>query len=125
MGSIELIYNDIYEELDRRALRPILLVVIIYIINEILTFYIDQKNMTCVNFWVLQIFFIHFLLFRKEKLKLYSHQKLLIVLRFYKSDKNIKENISIRANEDIEEISETEPFPIRDSLLDKNNEDKK
>jgi len=32
--------------------------------------------MTCVNFWVLQIFFIHFLLFRKEKLKLYSHQKL-------------------------------------------------
>ena len=49
----------------------------------------------------------------------------LIVLRFYKSDKNIKENISIRANEDIEEISETEPFPIRDSLLDKNNEDKK
>jgi len=76
MGSIELIYNDIYEELDRRALRPILLVVIIYIINEILTFYIDQKNMTCVNFWVLQIFFIHFLLFRKEKLKLYSHQKL-------------------------------------------------
>ena len=28
------------------------------------------------NFWVLQILFIHFLLFRKEKIKLYSHQKL-------------------------------------------------
>ena len=41
-----------------------------------LTFYIDQKNMTFVNFWVFQIFFIHFFLFRKEKLKLYSHQKL-------------------------------------------------
>ena len=49
----------------------------------------------------------------------------LIVLRFCKLDKNIKENIAIRANEDIEEISETEPFPIRDSLLDKNNEDKR
>ena len=49
----------------------------------------------------------------------------LIVLRFCKLDKNIKENIAIRANEDIEEISETEPFPIRDSLLEKNNEDKR
>ena len=38
--------------------------------------------MACVNFWILQIFFIHFILYRKEKLKLYSHQKLsfLIIL---------------------------------------------
>ena len=45
----------------------------------------------------------------------------LIELRFCKLDKNIKKNISKGANEDIEEISETEPFPIRISLLDKNN----
>ena len=38
MGSIELIYNDVYEELGRRGLRSILLVVIIYIIYEMLTF---------------------------------------------------------------------------------------
>ena len=80
MGSIELIYNDVYEELGRRALRPILLIVIIYIISEMLYFYIDQRNMACVNFWVLQIFFIHFILYRKEKLKLYSHQKLSFVI---------------------------------------------
>jgi len=82
MGSVELIYNDAYEELGRRALISILLVVIIYIIYEMLYFYIDQRNMACVNFWVLQIFFIHFILYRKEKLKLYSHQKLsfLIIL---------------------------------------------
>jgi len=38
--------------------------------------------MACVNFWILQIFFIHFILYKKEKLKLYSHQKLsfLIIL---------------------------------------------
>ena len=76
MANIELIYNDVYEQLSRRALRPILLAVIIYIIYEMLIFYIDQRNMACVNFWVLQIFFIHFLLFRKEKFKMYSHQKL-------------------------------------------------
>ena len=80
MGSIELIYNDVYEELGHRALRPILLIVIIYIISEMLYFYIDQRNMACVNFWVLQIFFIHFILYRKEKLKLYSHQKLSFVI---------------------------------------------
>jgi len=54
----------------------------------------------------------------------------LIELRFCKLDKNIKKNISLRANEDveevedIEEISEMKPFPIRNTLLDKNNEDK-
>ena len=64
-ASIELIYNDVYEELGRRALRPILLVVIIYIISEMLYFYIDQKNMAIVNFWVLQIFYIHFIFQKK------------------------------------------------------------
>ena len=78
-ASIEL-YNDVYEELGRRALSSILLIVIIYIISEMIYFYIDQRNMACVNFWVLQIFFIHFILYRKEKLKLYSHQKLSFVV---------------------------------------------
>ena len=36
--------------------------------------------MSIVNFWVLQIFFIHFILYRKEKIKLYSHQKLSFVI---------------------------------------------
>ena len=75
-ASIELIYNDAYEELGHRVLSSILLIVIIYIISEMIYFYIDQRNMAIVNFWVLQIFFIHFILYRKEKLKLYSHQKL-------------------------------------------------
>ncbi len=43
MGRIELIYNDVYEELGRRALRPILLIVIIYIIYKMLTFYINPN----------------------------------------------------------------------------------
>ena len=32
--------------------------------------------MAFVNFWVFQIFFIHFFLSKKENLKLYNHQKL-------------------------------------------------
>ena len=65
----EKFFNDeIYKEKDKKNLRSILLVVIIYIIYEILTFYKDQRNMACVNFWVIQIFFIQYILYRKEKL---------------------------------------------------------
>ena len=72
----EFFNNEIFKEKDKRSLRSILLVVIFYIIYEILTFYIDQRNIAFVNFWVFQIFFIHFFLSKKENLKLYSHQKL-------------------------------------------------
>jgi len=121
MGSIELIYNDVYEELGRRGLRSILLVVIIYIIYEMLTFYIDQKNMTFVNFWVFQIFFIHFFLFRKEKLKLYSHQKLSFMIIYDYPNQNYNK---------IDDINKTIIFPpkirenitkaIRDSIIKAN-----
>jgi len=67
--NIELIYNDINEQQNLGILLPLIIFVIIYIISEILTFYIDQKNMAFVNFWVLQIFFLHFLFFRIEKIK--------------------------------------------------------
>ena len=39
-----------------------------------LIFYLNQKSLDCLNFWVLEIFFIHFFLSRTENLKLYSHQ---------------------------------------------------
>ena len=94
-----------------------------------LTFYIDQKNMTCVNFWVLQIFFIHFLLFRKEKLKLYSHQKLsfaiILVLSFginfissfFKQCEYPNQELNI--NEDF--INKTKLFPpkVRENIIKK------
>ena len=78
----EFFKNEIFKAKFKRALCPILLVVIIYIIYEMLTFYIDQKNMAFVNFWVLQIFFIHYFLSRRENLKLYSHQKLSFAIIF-------------------------------------------
>ena len=52
-------------------------------------------------------------------------------LRFCNLDKDINKNIALRANEDvenaedIEEMTEMKPFDIRDSLLDKKNEEKK
>ena len=66
---------------------PILLyIVLIYIINEMIIFYFDQNNHGGVNFWVLEIFFIHYLLFKKNKFKLYKHQilsfSIIIILSF-------------------------------------------
>jgi len=72
----EFFSNSIYREKWRRSLFSILLVVIIYIIYEMLTFYVNQKNMAFTYFWVLELFFIHFLLSKKENLKLFRHQKL-------------------------------------------------
>ena len=46
----------------------------------------------------------------------------LIELKFCKLDKNIKKNISIRANEHIELIIELDESFARDSLYDDNNE---
>jgi len=68
-------YETLKEKYER-ALRPIYLVVIIYIIYEILTFYFEQRNLVLANFWIIQLFFIHFLLSKRENLKLFNHQKL-------------------------------------------------
>ena len=72
----EFFNDEIFKEKYKKSLGPILLVVLIYIIYEILTFYIDQRNTAFVYFWVIQIFFFHYFLSRRENLKLYSHQKL-------------------------------------------------
>ena len=61
----EFFKNKFFKEKFKIALLPILLVVIIYIIYEMFTFYIDQRNMAFTYFWVIQIFFIHF--FYQEK----------------------------------------------------------
>jgi len=72
----EFFNNSIYKEKWKSSLKSILLVVIIFIIYEMLTFYVNQRNMAFTYFWVLEILFIHFLLSKKENLKLYRHQKL-------------------------------------------------
>ena len=67
----EYIDNDIFKNIKSKALPPLLLIIIIYIIYEMLIFYLDQKSLDCVNFWVLEIFFIHIFLSKTENLKLY------------------------------------------------------
>ena len=56
---------------------PILIYIILaYILNEMLLFYLDQNSHGGVNFWVFEIFIIHFFLFKKNNFKLYKHQTL-------------------------------------------------
>jgi len=78
----EYIDNDIFKNIKSKALPPLLLIIIIYIIYEMLIFYLDQKSLDCVNFWVLEIFFIHIFLSKTENLKLYSHQILSFAIIF-------------------------------------------
>ena len=72
--STSLIHHNYLLEISQKAFRPLILAVILYILNEMINFYFDQKNYGTVNFWVLEIFFIHLLYFKKNKLKLYKHQ---------------------------------------------------
>ena len=72
--STSLIHHNYLLEISQKAFRPLILAVILFILNEMINFYIDQKNYGAVNFWVLEIFFIHLLYFKKNKLKLYKHQ---------------------------------------------------
>ena len=58
----EFFKDQFFKEKFKRALLPTSLIVIIYIIYEMLTFYIDQRNTAFVYFLVIQIFFIHFFL---------------------------------------------------------------
>ena len=72
--STSLIHHNYLLEISQKAFRPLILAVILYILNEMINFYFNQKNYGAVNFWILEIFFIHLLYFKKNKLKLYKHQ---------------------------------------------------
>ena len=69
-----LIHKNYLSETSKKSFWPLFPSLIIYILNEMIIFYFNQKNYDGVNFWVLQIFFIHILLFKKKTFKLYKHQ---------------------------------------------------
>ena len=82
-----LIHKNYLSETSQKSFRLLFPAIIIYIINEMIIFYFDQKNYNGVNFWVLQIFFFHFLLlFKKKKFQLFKHQilsfSIIIILCF-------------------------------------------
>ena len=75
-----MIHTNYLSQISKKFFWPIFPVIIIYIINEMIIFYFDQKNYSGVNFWVLQIIFIHFLFYKKKKIKLYKHQILSFII---------------------------------------------
>ena len=80
-----LIHHNTIREISKKVLKPIVYTVIFYMICEILIFYIDQKNLGGVNFWVLEIFFIHFIFLKKQNIKLYKHQILAFTIIIFLS----------------------------------------
>ena len=65
-----LIHKNYLSEISKKSFWPILPSIIIYILNEMIIFYFDQKNYDGLNFWVVQIFFIHFLFYKKKKIRI-------------------------------------------------------
>ena len=65
-----LIHKNYLSETSKKSFWPLFPSLIIYILNEMIIFYFNQKNYDGVNFWVLQIFFIHILLFKKKDIQI-------------------------------------------------------
>ena len=74
LGSNNLIHHNYLLEKSQQSYQSLILAAILFILNEMIVFYFDQKHYCGVNFWVLEIFFIHFLFLKKKKLQLYKHQ---------------------------------------------------
>ena len=70
----KLIYRNFIVNKASKSFPKLIFIILFFILNEMIIFYFDQKNYNVINFWVLEIFFIHFLFVKKNKLQLYKHQ---------------------------------------------------
>ena len=70
----KLIYRNYIVNNASKSFPKLIFIILFFILNEMIIFYFDQKNYNVINFWVLEIFFIHFLFVKKNKLQLYKHQ---------------------------------------------------
>ena len=61
----KLIYHNYIRDKAVKSFPILIYIILAYIINEMILFYFDQKNYGSVNFWVLEIFFIYFLFYKK------------------------------------------------------------
>ena len=64
----QLIHRNYLMEISQKSFRPLFYASILYMTYEMIIFYFNQNNHEGVNFWVLEIFFIHFLLFKIKKI---------------------------------------------------------
>ena len=77
---VELIHDDIEKELQEKSLLNIIIVIILYNIQDILTVLFFQNDFRCLNLWILELPLLSFFNFKLLNSKLHSHHKFAICL---------------------------------------------
>ena len=78
--GIQLIHEDTEKKLEKKSLLNIILVIILYIIQDILTILFFQNDFRPLNFWILELPILSYFNFKLLKVKIYSHHKFVILL---------------------------------------------
>jgi hypothetical protein len=77
---IQLIHDDTEKKLEKKSLLKIILVIILYNIQDIFTVLFFQNDFRCLNFWIVELPLLSFFNFKLLNSKLYSHHKFAIYL---------------------------------------------
>ena len=79
-GSIELIYEDLEKDLQRKSILNIILIIILFNIQDILTMFYFQFDLSRFNLWILELPLLSFFNYKILNIKIYSHHKFAMYL---------------------------------------------
>ena len=79
-GSIELIYEDLEKDLQRKSILNIILIIILFNIQDILTMFYFQFDLSQFNLWILELHLLSFFNYKILNIKIYSHHKFAMYL---------------------------------------------
>ena len=78
--GIELIYEDLEKELEQKSILNIIFIIILFNIQDILTMFYFQFDLSQFNLWILELPLFSFFNYKILNIKIYSHHKFAMYL---------------------------------------------
>jgi len=79
-SDLELIHEESKNKVELKYLLFILLIILLYIIQDILTVFYFQFDLSLLNLWILELPFFSFFNYKLLKIKIYNHHKFALYL---------------------------------------------
>jgi len=79
-AGIKLIHSNTEKDLEKKSLLTIIIVIILYILQDILTILYFQFKLSQFNFWILELPLLSYFNFKLLNTKIYNHHKFAIYL---------------------------------------------
>ena len=114
-------------KISKRTIKLLILISFFYIISEFVIYFVSTININNICFGILEIFFIHFLLLKQEKMNIYQHHILsyIIIIIFGFLMKLISSSFpqcvypEIDPEEEYQKMKKNSIFQIPKSIFDK------